>query len=100
MIGQRIGGRICCTQYLYIETLKQRAWPELGGFQFCFDLVIDTLRRLSSQFFFDPKNATELVGQPSTGRCPPKEVKVIGKDLPDLAVILFNRSPIHTWNTQ
>ena len=70
------------------------------GFQLRFDLVINTLCRPSSQFFIDAKHIMQLMGQPGTRGRAAKEVKMIGKDLPDLAVILLNRGAVGPRDTQ
>ena len=91
--SEGICGRIGRTHDLDVEALEQGSRSEFGRSELRLDLVIDPLGCLSGQFLLDAKHDMQFVSQPGARGSATKEVKVIGKDLPDFAVILLNGPP-------
>ena len=73
---------------------------ELRRFELRFDLIINTLCRPSAQFLVNPKHITQLMGQPGARGRATKKVKMVSKNLPDLAMILLNRGAIDPRDAQ
>ncbi len=91
VLVERIGCRVSRAERFDVEPVVQTARAKLRRREFLDDLRVDGLRGLAGQFLFDVKDDAQFVRQPHASWRAAKEMKVVGKRLPDFAVIALHR---------
>src|SRR5258706_558697 len=73
-VGRRVGRR----QYLDVEALEQRAWPELGRGELLNDLVVDPCCSFSGYRILNTEYPVHFVFEPCPARRAAKQIVALG----------------------
>ncbi len=96
-IVERAFGR---RQRLDVESLKQRARPELGPLQTDGYVIVSLVGVLGAQALAEAKDFREGVVEPEPGRRAAEQMKVLGETAPDFARIGLDRAAIDPRHAQ
>ncbi len=100
MVAEIVERALRRRQRLDVESLEERARPELGPLQTDGYVIVSLVGVLGAQALAEAKDFREGVVEPEPGRRAAEQMKVLGETAPDFARIGFDRAAVDARHAQ